>query len=409
MNNEYQNNHYVPVWYQKRFLPGYLNTKEIFLLDLTPKIFTDINGISRKDRELRRLGFKYCFYEKNLYTTKLGMFESTEIEKVFFGKIDLYGKNSVDYFSNFKHDSINGIAFQNLLLYLSTQKLRTPKGLDWLSKSFSNNDKNEILQLMMKYRELFCAIWSECVWLIADASESNTKFIISDHPVTVFNADCNYKSYFCLGSKDPDIRFNGTHTIFPLSLEKVLILTNLSWVRNPYQSPIKPRPNPNLMRHAMFNFEDIQILRKLSEEEVRQINLIIKKRAFRFIAAAKEDWLFPEKYVFQSWKDFGREYLLMPDPRTVNVGGQVMWGFDDGRVGSMDEYGRMPWENDFSKESNSLSEANTLQRFKGEFARKFGPYRRGRANMAFKLDDEMDDDEFHKYHLSLEEKHKNSC
>lgn len=27
------------------------------------------------------------------------------------------------------------------------------------------------------------------------------------------------------------MRYNGTHTIFPLSLDKVLILTNLSWVR----------------------------------------------------------------------------------------------------------------------------------------------------------------------------------
>ena len=64
--------------------------------------------------------------------------------------------------------------------------------------------------------------------------------------------------------------------MFPLSLDRILILTNLSWVRNPYQSETRLRPNPNPLRSAIFSMLDIQTERRLSEQEVRQINFIIK-------------------------------------------------------------------------------------------------------------------------------------
>jgi hypothetical protein len=52
----------------------------------------------------------------------------------------------------------------------------------------------------------------------------------------------------------------GTHTYFPLSIGKILILTNLAWVRNPYQSERKVHPNPMLFRDTIFMFTDIQAL-----------------------------------------------------------------------------------------------------------------------------------------------------
>jgi hypothetical protein len=67
---------------------------------------------------------------------------------------------------------------------------------------------------------------------IADASFSPTKFIVSDHPVTLYNPGCFPQSKCCRGHQDPDIRLVGTHTIFPLSRDKLLILTNVSWVRS---------------------------------------------------------------------------------------------------------------------------------------------------------------------------------
>lgn len=67
-------------------------------------------------------------------------------------------------------------------------------------------------------------------------------------------------------------------------------------------------------------------------------------------------------------------------------------------------YGRRPWQRDYGIESNSRSEHHTLYRFKGEFARLYGPYRRGRTFAFMSLDNERDSDEFHQYHLSLEHK-----
>jgi hypothetical protein len=34
MSTEYKNNHYVPVWYQRRFLPAGQKDNEFFYLDL---------------------------------------------------------------------------------------------------------------------------------------------------------------------------------------------------------------------------------------------------------------------------------------------------------------------------------------------------------------------------------------
>lgn len=403
VSSEYQNNHYVPAWYQKRFLPAGQKDQELYYLDIKPGFFVDPRGIAHERRAVRRQGFRYCFAEKDLYTTRFGAVESKNIEKHFFGEIDNTGCRAVDLISNFSHGSIGGETFEDLLMYMSTQKLRTIKGLDWLALQSGAKDKNMVLSLMTRFRQLFCAIWTECVWLIADASHSPTKFIISDHPVTVYNRRCGPRSQWCRGANDPDIRFHATHTIFPLSLEKILILTNLSWVRNPYQSETGVRPNPILLRGALFNLLDVQILRYLSEQEVREINFIIKSRARRFIGAAKEEWLFPDTYVSKSnWNTFGHGYLLMPDPRAIHLGGDVYIGFKDGSSTGFDPYGRRPWQSGFGKDS--ASDGKTLFRFQGEFARLFGPLRRGRSHNIDGLDKERDDDWFHQYHLGLEKR-----
>ena len=44
-----------------------------------------------------------------------------------------------------------------------------------------------------------------------------------------------------------------------------------------------------MLRPAMFNFTDVQIGRMLSEDEVLMINSIIKRRAYRYIAAAEKE------------------------------------------------------------------------------------------------------------------------
>ena len=144
-------------------------------------------------------------------------------------------------------------------------------------------------------------------------------------------------------------------------------------------------------------------MRHVTEQEVREINFILKSRALRYVAATKEEWLYPETHVSKSdWSTFGHGYLLMPDPRPINLGGEILIGYRGGGSGAFDAYGRRPWQPDYDRESKELAEGPSLDRFKGEFARLFGPYRRGRAFPHGDMDKERDNDDFYEYHLSLE-------
>ncbi len=299
ISKEYKNNHYVPIWHQKRFVQNPKSEHELYYLNLNPPQYKDSKGNIHTGNAVKKLGFKHCFSEEDLYTTNINGIESSELEKIFFGQIDCKGRDAVNWCANFSHPWDGSNLINELLLYMSIQKLRTPKGLSWLrdqATKLGKTDKNSILALLTWLRQLYGAIWTECVWLIADSSKSDSKFIISDHPVTIYNRRCGPRSQWCRGHNDPDIRFQASHTLFPLSLNKIFILTNLSWVRNPYQNEIKMRPNPNFFRNTIKDITDIQTLRYLSEEEVRQINFIIKSRAFNYVAAAREDWLYPLLY-----------------------------------------------------------------------------------------------------------------
>jgi hypothetical protein len=274
--NKYRNNHYVPVWYQELFFPAAIGERKFFYLDKNPETILS-NGCSFKRRSILRWGAKKCFSQKDLYTTKYGSWISTEIEEKFFGPLDAYARTSLDYLSKFTHPSADSDQFQRLILYMSIQKLRTPKGLAYLSELTRQIERNQILIELQRLQQIFCAIWSESIWSIVDASQANTKFILSDHPVSVYNKKCSPESKFCRAHRDPDIWLTGTHTLFPLNFEKMLIITNLSWVRNPYGNPIDKSPNHYPFRGSMFNFTEIQTGRKLSDNEVIKINYLLKK------------------------------------------------------------------------------------------------------------------------------------
>ena len=128
-----------------------------------------------------------------------------------------------------------------------------------------------------------------------------------------------------------------------------------------------------------MNFMQVQNRRFFNEEEVKQINFILKSQALRYIAAGNPDWLYPESHVRKSdWARYGHGYLLMPDPRNVSFSGEFIMGFTDGSAIGFDEYGRRPWEKDY-KQRDGANEWNSFHRFRGEFARLFGPISRGRA------------------------------
>ena len=406
MPRDFRHNHYVPEWYQHRFLLPESKEKKFFYLDMHPATKVS-NGVHYQRKALLRWGPGRCVVEEDLYTTKFGEWESTEIEERFFGKVDSSAQRAIDYFANFRHPSADPDAFHALLPYMSVQKLRTPTGLAHLGSISKLQDRNSVLLALQQLQNLFCALWTESIWSIVDASRASTKFIISDHPVTVYNEGCFPGSQWCKGFRDPEVWMTGTHTLFPLDFEKLLVLTNLSWVRNPYGNPRTLRPNPNPLRAAMFNFMQIQTGRLLTEIEVNEINFIIKARARRYIAAAKEEWLYPERQIPDTrWDRLGRGYLLMPDPRSVTFSTEIIVGYENRAADRFDEYGRRPSQPGFRDDARHQTEWETSHAFQGEFARVFGPRRRGVAFEGGRIDDDEDTTDFHAYHIGLEAKYK---
>jgi hypothetical protein len=131
MADEYRKNHYVPQWYQRRFIPTDRKDKELNYLDMHAGYFVDSASVCLARRPLRRQGCRSCFVERDLYTTRFGSVDSVHIEKHFFGDVDNAGRHATDYFANFAHPSADGDALHALLRYMTMQKLRTPKGLSW--------------------------------------------------------------------------------------------------------------------------------------------------------------------------------------------------------------------------------------------------------------------------------------
>ena len=137
---DYKNHHYVPQWYQKRFIPHEVAVKNLYYLDLKPKHIVE-GGHKFTLKPLHHWGASKCFYQEHLYTTKFGEWKSTEIEERFFGEVDRKGLSAVEYFTEFKHPAADRDSFINLLRYMSLQKLRTPKRLGLLSMLVNTKDK----------------------------------------------------------------------------------------------------------------------------------------------------------------------------------------------------------------------------------------------------------------------------
>src|SRR5208283_4924500 len=105
------------------------------------------------------------------------------------------------------------------------------------------------------------------------------------------------------------------------------------------------RENPRMFGETVFDLRRIQTGRQIPEEHVRAMNFIIKKRAKRYIAAGKEEWLYPEEDMkTHMWDRLGDELFLMPDPRKVTFTAAIYVGYKDGSSIGQDEYGRRPMD-----------------------------------------------------------------
>lgn len=333
-----QNNHYVPIGYQKRFIPD--GQKILYYLRLNP--FIDLpDGRRFKGKEIYCQGPGSCFCEDDLYTTKFFGIRNEDIETYLFGKID----------GNI-HDALNGLIsnnpsllhkyFQYIFEYVDAQKLRTPKGLDWIRSNYFQLTKDELLLEMQFLRTMHCTMWIEGVMEIVSAENSDIKFIISDHPVTIYNYACSPDSEQCQYPSDPLTAWKSSQTIFPLDMNHCLILTNLEYAEKPDEvNPTSGRTNPRFFSQTLTRWDTVIRERKLNLKEVCAINYIIKKRARDYIAAGKEEWLYPEKiYPKNQWKSL-RKILLPPKNKVYQFGGEIYVGGKDGGLAwYQDAFGR---------------------------------------------------------------------
>jgi len=340
-----RNNHYVPQWYQEGFFEIGRNT--LAYIDMKPPQRILDGGRVITERALFDAPPSRAFQQRDLYSTFFGTSVNDEIERHLFGDIDARGSKAVRAFAE---ADVGGWHhhFQTLSEYIDIQKIRTPKGLDWLKAQYPMFTQNELMFEMQGIRMMHCTIWTEGVREIVSAEDANVKFLVSDHPITIYNYAATPEAQACAYPNDPTIALKASQTIFPLTRNFCLILTNLEYARDPSTSPLDKRTFARNYRQSMVRTDAFIRTRKLSSQEVARINYVLKARARRYIAAGRKEWLYPEKSVSEPWREL-RKALLPPEDELWHFGGEMFAKFEDGHVHYQDEFGRTEKQRDFLK------------------------------------------------------------
>lgn len=339
-----RNNHYVPQWYQEGFFePG---NSSIAYVDMTPDRKTLPDGrIITQNGAWNSTPTSKAFFQEDLYSTFFGTSVNDEIERKLFGDIDGRGSKAVRAFSGTDMNEWHK-HFQTFFEYLDIQKIRTPKGLDWLKAQYPNLSQNELMYEMQGIRMMHCTVWVGGVREIVSAEDSGVKFIFSDHPVTIYNHAVPPTHKMSAYPLDPGIALRASQTIFPLNRDLCLIVSNLEYARDPNTDPLEKRTFARNYRQHLTRIDTFIRTRKLTSEEVIQFNFVLKSRARRYIGGGKKDWLYPEKTVTQSWEDL-RKVFLPPKDGLFHYGGEMFVKYDSGHVHYQDEFGRTEKPRDF--------------------------------------------------------------
>src|SRR5450759_3905327 len=340
-----RNNHYVPQWYQEGFFEIGRNT--LAYLDMKPPQRILNGGRVITERALFDAPTSRAFQQRDLYSTFFGTSVNDEIERHLFGDIDARGSKAIRAFAGIDASEWHR-QFQTLFEYIDIQKIRTPKGLDWLKTQYPTLTQNELMLEMQGIRMMHCTIWTEGVREVISAEDADVKFLISDHPVTIYNHAVPPNARACAYPSDPTIALKASQTIFPLTRDFCLILTNLEYAKDPSTSPLDKRTFARNYRNSMVRTDAFIRTRKLSSQEVGRVNYVLKARARRYIAAGRKDWLYPEESVSEPWGEL-RKTLLPPKDELWHFGGEMFAKFEDGHVHYQAEFGRTEKQRDFLK------------------------------------------------------------
>lgn len=332
-----RDNHYVPQWYQEGFFePG---RKSLAYVDMSPDTNVLANRrVITQNSAWNNTPTSKAFFQTDLYSTFFGTSVNDEIERRLFGDVDTRGSKAVRAFIGTDmrkwHDH-----FQDFFNFLDIQKIRTPKGLAWLKAQYPALTQNELMLEMQGIRMLHCTIWAGGVREIVSAEDSEVKFITSDHPVTIYNYAVPPTDAACAYPLDPGIALRGSQTLYPMDRNHCLILTNMEYAKDPNTDPLQKRTFARNYRQSLTRTDAVIRERKLTPQEVTDINFIIKMRARRYIGGGRREWLYPERNVRRPWSEL-RKTLTPPDLGLFKFGGEVFVGYENGDVHYQDEFGR---------------------------------------------------------------------
>lgn len=339
-------NHYVPQWHQERFFAT--GKKTHCLLDLKPPTYKGRDGMVSSGRSLFDSPTSRAFVEQDLYSTFFGVEVNDEIERKLFGDIDRRGADAIRAFCGDDQRAWHE-HFEDLFEFLDIQKLRTPKGLAWLRRQYPEIGRlgemlpgvaqNQLMLEMKGIRMLNVTTWTTGVREIVSAERAGVKFILSDHPVTVYNHAIPPSDARNRYPEDPSTALKGSQTLFPLGPDHLLILTNLEYAKNPGVRPDAKRTFARNYQSTMVSTIEFIKTRYLTDDQVAEVNFVIKARAERYVAGSRREDLYPEKAVSKPWADL-RATFLPPADELYRFGGEMFASFENGDVHYQDEFGR---------------------------------------------------------------------
>ena len=343
MTQQSHRHHYVPIWYQKGFLgPGQTSFK---ILDMRPQVFRDASGKVRgQGPAILNKGPDAHFWERDLYTIRwLGRTDDI-IERQLFGAIDKTGQRAIQAWLAEDYRTVHE-TYMHVYEFMDALRLRTPKGLQFVQAMTEKKSQLDLMVAMQEMRRMHCIMWAEGCLEIVRAPEGSSGFIFSDHPVTLFNRHVFPGGPDVPPGFDPHLHWQGTQTLFPFDRERLYVLTHVEFANSPGASKArKARTNSRYFDQGspMVRYDGCIRERTLTEQQVREVNYIIKKRAYRYIAGRTEDDLFPERHLKTTlWNQLGK-FLLPPKHKVIRQAGHTVVGFKDGSYYFQDQFGRRP-------------------------------------------------------------------
>ncbi|MBW8778123.1 MAG: hypothetical protein JF585_02755 [Burkholderiales bacterium] len=161
------------------------------------------------------VGLRHLAFYRRLLGRRLGRIVNDDVERKLFGPIDAQTAKAVQALLDGDESGMHD-GFQNFFEHLTSQLLRTPKGLDWIRSRYAPLDQVQLMVEMQALRFMHRTMWAEGVREMVSAEDSDVKFIVTDHPVTIYNAAAAPGTPRCVYTGEPAVHWLGTQTVYAL-------------------------------------------------------------------------------------------------------------------------------------------------------------------------------------------------